>query len=150
MRNKRFPWEAYCHLPGQEVLCLVWNLKIHTVFHFNIIFPSTPRSPKWSHPFRFSCRYSVCNYHLPVHGTSAIHIIVLDFIILLMFGEKCTLWSLLLCNFLHHLLSLFLGSDILFRSFFSNTFNLCSFLWVKHKFHTQIKTTDTVIIDVDL
>jgi hypothetical protein len=83
-------WEANSHSVGQEIPCVLWNLKVpyrlhnslalvlilsqmHTVHTFplyfrkiqsNIIFPSTPRSSMWSLPFTFTNQNYVCISHI--------------------------------------------------------------------------------------
>jgi len=72
-------WEA----KSQEVLCLLWDMKLHYCvhnslpvlsqmqavhsfppyfpkIHSNIIFPSTSRSSSWSLPFRFCDQNLIC------------------------------------------------------------------------------------------
>jgi len=79
-------WEANSHSASQEILHLLWNLKVHYCVHnslplfpilsqmhsvhtlppyfpkiyFTIILPSTPRSSKWTVPFKFSYQIFVC------------------------------------------------------------------------------------------
>jgi hypothetical protein len=82
--------EAECCSVSQEFPQLLWNLKVYTMFtrtyyqslfwakliysthsapcffkiHFNIIFPYTPRSYKWSLPIKFSNQNFVCISYL--------------------------------------------------------------------------------------
>jgi hypothetical protein len=63
--------------------------------HFNIILQSTPRSLKWSLPFRYSDKY----FAHTCHFCQAPHSPPPNFITI--FGEGCKLWSSLLSyNFL--------------------------------------------------
>jgi hypothetical protein len=85
-------WEANSLLDSHVIPRLLWNPKIHyritrarywtlpcapwiqcrTHFfklHLNIILAFTPRSPKWSVPFRFSDQNLVCTSHLPIRAT---------------------------------------------------------------------------------
>jgi hypothetical protein len=57
-----------------------------------MILPSTPRSPKLCIPFRFSYRNSVYIFSLSHVCYILLHHIFLDFIGLIIFGEKYKLW----------------------------------------------------------
>jgi hypothetical protein len=83
-------WEVTSHSASQEILLLLWNLKVHycvhkglplvpiflarciqstpshpiSVIHSNVILPFVPWSCKWSLPFKFSNQNIVCISHL--------------------------------------------------------------------------------------
>jgi hypothetical protein len=66
-----------------------------------------------------------------VYPTVNAYLVLLDLIILIIFGERCILWSSSLCNFLQPpVTSSLFGPNILISTQFSNTPNLCSSLKV--------------------
>jgi hypothetical protein len=62
--------------------------------HCNITLLSTPRSSKWSPPFRFCDEMFYAFLISPMSGTSSVHLILLNLITLITFGEANKLQSL--------------------------------------------------------
>jgi hypothetical protein len=71
LRNPKVRYRVYKNLP--LVPSLIQMNPAHTFtphftkIHFNIIFPSTPKSSAWSLPFRFSDQNFVCIFR-PSHA----------------------------------------------------------------------------------
>ena len=90
--------------------------------HFNIIIPSMFRSSKWFVPSDFTTKPLYVFFFSPVHHPYPAHLIFLDWIIHIIFGEKYKSWSLYLCNFLQSpVASYLLGPNSVLSTTFSNT-----------------------------
>ena len=165
--------EANWFTASQEILRLLWNLKVHChihkdvppvpimseldlvhtptshflKIHLHIILPSMPGSPKWLFPSGFPTKTPYTALLSPMHTTWHAHLILLDFITHTTLGEDCISLSSSLCSVFHSLVTSFLlGPNILLNTLFSNTLRLCSSLNVSDQFSHLYKTTGKIFI----
>ena len=114
---------AICPYPGpdQSSSCTPSQfLKIY----FNIILPLKPGSSKGTLSFRFTNQNPVCTSSLSIRATCSVHLIRVDFIAWIIFGEGYRSLGSSLCSSLHSpITSSLLGPNILLSILFSNTFS---------------------------
>ena len=94
--------------------------------HPNIIHPSTPRSPQWSHSLQFPHQDPIHPLSSTIRATCPAHLI-LDFITRTILEEEYKSFSSSLCNLLHSpVTSPLLGPNTLLNTTFSNTLSFLS------------------------
>jgi len=107
--------------------------------HSNIILPSMPRSLSGLFPSGFLTKILYAFLISPMHMTCSTHLILLDLITLMIFGEMYKFWSCALCRLLQpSATSSLLGPNILLGTLLSDILNLCSLVWeTKFLIHTK-------------
>jgi len=172
-------WEAKSHSAIQDIPHLLWNLKVHYCIHnslplvpiqsqinlihtfplyfpkihSNIIFPSMPRSFKWSRPFRFSNHNIVCISYLS-HAWYMHHLNHPPWIGHPKYGEAYKMWSSSLCSLFQ--LPLFHNSKLIFNLLYKNKWflkikpekwkiftHMCTHIYTHMEFLLGINKTDT-------
>jgi len=116
----------------------------------NIILPSTPGTSERSFSLRCPHQNPVSTSPLSIRATCPAHLIILDLITPIIFGEEYRSYSYLLCtSFLHSTVtSSLLGPNILLSTLFSNTLILPSSPSVSDQVSHPYKITGKSIISV--
>jgi hypothetical protein len=86
-------------------------------------------------------------FSLPIPSTCPVHLILLDLITPLIFGEEYRSRSSSLCSHLHsHDTSSLLGLNILFSILFSNTLSLCYSIKTSDQVSHPYKTAGNIVV----
>jgi len=115
--------------------------------HLNIILSLCKDLPMGSLSFRFPYQNPVCTSPHPICATCPVHLILLDLITRIMFGEEYGSISSSLNSFLHFPVTWsLLGPNTLLSTLFSNTLSLRSSLSVSNQVSRPYKTTGKIIV----
>ena len=91
-RNPKVHYRTHKRPPPVSILGQPNTVHIPTShlleIHPNIIHPSTPRFPQWSHSLQFPHQDPIHPLSLPILATCPAHLILFDFITRSMLGEK--------------------------------------------------------------
>jgi len=116
--HSRMPSTCTYPKPDKSAPCFPTSL---LKAHFNIILPSTPTSTKWSISPQVSYQTLYAALLSPIHATCPAHLIFLDLITRIVFGEEYRSQNSSLCNLLHSpVTSSVLGPSIFHGTLFSN------------------------------
>jgi hypothetical protein len=95
-------------------------------------------------PSSFTTKFLYTFIFTSTCATFSAHLVLFDWILLIIRGEECKLWSPSLCSFLQpHTISSFLGRNILLSILLSNTLSLRSSLDARDQVSHPHRTTDT-------
>ena len=130
-RNPKVHYRTHKRPPPITILGQPNPVQIHTShfleIRYNIIRPSTSRSPQWSPSLRFPHQDPIHPLSSPIRATCPAHLILLDFITRTILGEEYKSFSSSLCNLLHSpVTSSILGPNILLNTTFANTLSFLS------------------------
>ena len=130
-QNPKVHYRTQKRPPPVSILGQPNPVHIHTFhlleIHPNIIYPSKPSSPQWSHSLQFPHQHLIHPLSSPIRATCPAHLILIDFITRTILDEEYKSFSSSLCSLLHSsVTSSFLGPNIPLNTMFSNTLSFLS------------------------